>query len=202
MSHAENEGLRLSWNRPNVEMLSEYLSYHRLWDPSYTRQRMLPMFSTIFFRERILNPVNSLLCDQYEFDSIQRIKAKLGQKLYVIKWKKQGLSNFNHANSMAESVDIEENIPAEVQEDVQADVEEDIPATDVDESIDLLNEPSAPVFQVVDGCVSFNTDEDMELVKAAFPEKVEMFNREEVHYLLTKLTKNMIMVPIYWSIPS
>lgn len=185
MSHAENEGPCLSWNSPNTEMLSEYLSYHQLWEPSYTRQRMLPMFSTIFLRQRIQNPVNILLREQYEFDSILRIKVKLGQKLYVVKWKKRHLSNSNYANSTSESVEVEDNIRAEVQEDA----EEDIEAKDVDESIDLLNELSAPLFQIIDGCISFNTDENMKLVKAAFPEKVEIFNRKEVlRYLLTVLS--------------
>ncbi|KAL9676380.1 hypothetical protein QQ045_004594 [Rhodiola kirilowii] len=186
---AANEGPCLSWNCPNTEMLTEYLSYHQLWEPSYTRQRMLPMFSTMFLRERVSNPINTLLCEQYKFDSIQGVKVKLGQKFYVVNWKKHGhLSNLNYTNSMAKLSEGQEDIPAEELQDVSAEVQEDIPAkiredvlaeTDVDESIDLLSDSSAPIFLVNDGCISFMTDENMELVQAVFPDKVERFNREE-----------------------
>ncbi|KAG9130882.1 hypothetical protein Leryth_026640 [Lithospermum erythrorhizon] len=41
----------MSWGRPKMDMLVDYLSYHLQWEPSYTRQRMFPMLSTIFLRE-------------------------------------------------------------------------------------------------------------------------------------------------------
>uniref|UniRef100_A0A7N0SZL6 Flap endonuclease GEN-like 1 n=1 Tax=Kalanchoe fedtschenkoi TaxID=63787 RepID=A0A7N0SZL6_KALFE len=169
---AENEGPSLSWKCPSTEMLVEYLSYHLLWEPSYTRQRMLPMFSTIFLRERVTNSINTLLCEQYEFDYIQRIKMKLGQKLYVVKWTKAGnSSNLNHKSPSGEFV--------ERQEDILAELEEDIQTIDADESTELFSDSSAPVFQVIDGSISFTTDENIELVQAAFPGKVERFNQEQ-----------------------
>ncbi|KAM2647313.1 hypothetical protein TB1_000579 [Malus domestica] len=80
----ENDGPRVSWESPKTEMLVQFLTYHQRWGPSYIRQRMLPMLSTIF-REMAKITVKSLLYGQYEFNSIDRLKIRYGHQFYVVK---------------------------------------------------------------------------------------------------------------------
>ncbi|KAK2998814.1 hypothetical protein RJ639_022706 [Escallonia herrerae] len=148
----------MSWESPKTEMLIDYLAYYQQWQPSYIRQIMLPMLSTIFLRKVALNSTNDLLYGQYEFDSVQRVKIRYGCQFYVVKWKKA--SNAMHM------------VPSEGS-DIQAERGEH------DESSDLLDEPDAPHVHVEDGCLYLSTDEHMELVWAAFPEKVKKFLQEK-----------------------
>uniref|UniRef100_A0A5B7AYS1 Flap endonuclease GEN-like 1 n=1 Tax=Davidia involucrata TaxID=16924 RepID=A0A5B7AYS1_DAVIN len=148
----------LSWESPKTEMLVDYLAYHQHWEPSYIRQRMLPMLSTIFLREMASNPTNDLLYGQYEFDSIQRVKIKFGHQFYVVNWKKA-------ASAIGNAV---YTIPSE-----ESNIRQDF--GEHNESIDLLDEPDVPQICVDDGIFFLTTDEDMDLVQAAFPEKVTQF---------------------------
>ncbi|KAK3022819.1 hypothetical protein RJ639_046639 [Escallonia herrerae] len=157
-NHSVDDGLHMSWESPKTEMLIDYLAYYQQWQPSYIRQIMLPMLSTIFLRKVALNSTNDLLYGQYEFDSVQRVKIRYGCQFYVVKWKKA--SNAMHM------------VPSEGS-DIQAERGEH------DESSDLLDEPDAPHVHVEDGCLYLSTDEHMELVWAAFPEKVKKFLQEK-----------------------
>lgn len=161
---AENDGPHISWESPKTEVLVDFLAYHQHWEPSYIRQRMLPMLSTIFFREKALNPTNTLLYGQYEFDSIQRVKVRFGHQFFVVKWKKA-------VHAMA---GVTYTIPGD------SDIEQE-KLTEVDESIDLLDECNVPQIHVDDGCWFLLTDENMDLVRAAFPEEVNRFLLEKVH---------------------
>nr|DAD48027.1 TPA_asm: hypothetical protein HUJ06_017964 [Nelumbo nucifera] len=154
----------LLWENPNIETLVDFLCYHQQWDPSYIRQKMLPMLSTIFLREMASNPTrDALLYGQYEFNSIQRVKVRCGHPFYVVKWKKA-------AHDMGSAMHM---IPTK-QVDLQQG-ESDVVA----ESSDLLDEPDVPQILVIDECWFLLTDENIELVRAAFPRKVEAFLKEK-----------------------
>lgn len=146
-------------------MLVDFLAFHQLWEPSYTRQMMLPMMSTIFLREMAINPVKTLLYGQYEFDSVLRVKIRYGHQFYVVKWKK----DVTALGSVSRTIPSEES-------DMQHD------AIELDESLDLLEESDGLKVHVDEGCCYLLTDENMDLVRAAFPEKVDRFLHEKVRY--------------------
>ncbi|KAJ6840602.1 flap endonuclease GEN-like 1 [Iris pallida] len=180
-SHSENDDLSIRWDKPNVESLVDFLAYHQNWKPSYIRQRMLPMLSTIFLREMAINPKEALLLhDQYEFHSIQRVKIRHGHPYYVVKWKRASGSTDN----------VLHNISNEQAETEQSDSDE------VGDSNDPLDESDMPVILVDDGCWYLLTDENMELVQAAFPKLVEKFLEEkrlkESKSKQRKVSKNIV----------
>lgn len=145
-------------------MLIDYLAYSQHWEPSYIRQRMLPLLSTIFLREMASDPQNNLLCEQYEFHSIHRMKVRFGHQLYMVKWKKAAKTVADAVFTTAE----ESNVQQELEE--------------ADETIDLLDEPGiSPQIQNEDGFWYLLTDEDIELVRNAFPDKVNEFLKEKVN---------------------
>lgn len=156
-----DDGYHISWANPNTEMLIDYLAYSQHWEPSYIRQRMLPLLSTIFLREMASGSQNNLLCEQYEFHSIHRVKVRFGHQLYVVKWKKA-------AKTVADAT-----FTATEESNAQQELEE------ADETTDLLDEPDIPQIQIDDGCCYLLTDEDMDLVQNAFPEKVNEFLKEK-----------------------
>uniref|UniRef100_A0A9I9DS17 Flap endonuclease GEN-like 1 n=1 Tax=Cucumis melo TaxID=3656 RepID=A0A9I9DS17_CUCME len=133
------------------------------WEPSYIRQRMLPMLSTIFLREMANNPIQTLLFGQYEFDSILREKIRFGHSFYVVKWKKAvpAISNVMYEDSLGEFGTGPED------------------AIDVDEAVDLTDEFDSPKIHIQDGCSFLLTDENMELVGAAYPEQAAKFLQEK-----------------------
>ncbi|KAF9617188.1 hypothetical protein IFM89_035070 [Coptis chinensis] len=154
----------LLWEEPKIESLIDFLGYHQHWDPSYIRQRMLPLLSTNYLRKMASNPTeNLLLHGQYEFDSIQRVKIRYGQPCYLVTWRKNSpaLGNVSY------------NIEPE-QFDVQ---DEDV--LELSEANDLLDEPDVPQILVDAGCSFLLTEENMELVRAAFPGKVEKYLHEK-----------------------
>ncbi|KAH7849918.1 hypothetical protein Vadar_024932 [Vaccinium darrowii] len=157
-----DDGPNLSWETPKTELLVDHLSFYQQWEPSYIRQRMLPMLSTIFLREMASNPKNDLLYDQYEFHSIQRLKIRYGHQFFLVKWKKC-------APAMDTSIYKVHSKESEIQ----------LEASEHSESPDPLNEIDAPQICLDDGCWYLSTDENMELVKAAFPEKVDQFLKEK-----------------------
>ncbi|CAK9145773.1 unnamed protein product [Ilex paraguariensis] len=150
----------IGWECPKTEMLIDYLSYHLNWEPSYIRQRMLPVLSTIYLREMASNSSKDLLNGQYEFHSIQNVKIRFGHQFYVVNWRKSARAMDNAKYT----------IPSEVS-NVEQECEE------LDESTDVLDEPDVPQIHIDDGCWFLLTDENMELVQAAFPEKVNQFLR-------------------------
>ncbi|KAJ0964124.1 hypothetical protein J5N97_029246 [Dioscorea zingiberensis] len=153
----------LRWDYPNVGCLVDFLVYNMHWDPSYIRQRMLPMLSTIYLREMASTKTrNLLLCDQYEFHSIQRVKIRYGHPYYLVKWKRTNNSNvcINYKTQNEHSEFEHESLGAS-------------------EPIDLSDEPDAPQILIDDGCWFLLTDENIELVKAAFPDEVDRFSQEK-----------------------
>ncbi|RWR89340.1 flap endonuclease GEN-like protein 1 [Cinnamomum micranthum f. kanehirae] len=164
----EKNGPSLSWGNPKIGTLVEFLSYHQRWEPSFVRQRMLPMLSTIFLREMASNPNNGLLlCDQYKFHSIQRVKVKYGHQFYLVKWNKAT----PYASDALYAITNEQADPQQSESDR---VDESIDALD-----DLLDEADVPHILVDDGTWFLLTDENKELVQAAFPEQVEQFLEEK-----------------------
>lgn len=167
----EDNGPCLSWGNPNTDMLVDFLVFHRLWSPAYIRQRMLPMLSTIYLREKALKLEKPMLCGQYEFDSIQRVKVRYGQQSFVIKWKKAAhmVSSNVHMNTVEEL-------------DKQ---EEEIVENDETMSIDQLEECNVPHSYADDGCWFILTDENKDLVRGAFPGAVDRFLQEKVMFCLS-----------------
>nr|CAD1821553.1 unnamed protein product [Ananas comosus var. bracteatus] len=160
-NYEENDGPSLRCETPKVEALVDFLIYHQHWEPSYIRQRILPMLSTIYLRDAASNPDERLLLyDQYEFHSIQRVKIRYGNPYYLVKWKRVS------CNTILPTISSEES-----------DIE--VEPTGVSESKDFLDEPDAPQILINDGCWFLLTDENMELVQAAFPKEVERFQEEK-----------------------
>ncbi|XP_077245682.1 5'-3' exonuclease family protein isoform X2 [Tasmannia lanceolata] len=161
---SESDGPSLLWENPKIETLVDFLAYHQHWEPSYIRQRILPMLSTIFFREMASNPKEgSLLCGQYEFHSVQRVKVRYGHQFYLVKWNK----------ASPNMSDVIHSIPTE-----QCDFQQS-ESLGVNESIDLLDEPDVPQILVDNGCWFLLTDENMALVQAAYPKNVDVFLQEK-----------------------
>ncbi|XP_042503725.1 flap endonuclease GEN-like 1 [Macadamia integrifolia] len=158
----ENEGPSLKWENPRTETLVDFLVYHQQWEPSYIRQRMLPMLSTIFLREKASSLAEGLLLyGQYEFNSIQQEKIRYGHPFYVVKWKKADIAVLCGIHM----------VPTE-QSDQQT-----VELGGVSESLE--DEPDVPKILVANDCWFLTTDENMELVQTAFPEKVETFLQEK-----------------------
>lgn len=151
----------LSWGNPKIDMIVDYLAYYQHWEPSYTRQRMFHMLSTIFLRGVASNSNDQLLGGQYKFDSIQRVKKRFGHQLYVINWKKPTCETSNVICIPYEDSDSEQELGI------------------ADESTDLLDESGGLQIHVKEGCSSLSTEEDMVLVQNAFPEKVSQFLRDK-----------------------
>uniref|UniRef100_A0A2N9JAR5 XPG-I domain-containing protein n=1 Tax=Fagus sylvatica TaxID=28930 RepID=A0A2N9JAR5_FAGSY len=158
----EKDGPCISWGNPKTEMLVDFIAFHQPWEPSYIRRMMLPMLSTIFLRQMAKNPVKTLLYGQYEFDSILRVKTRYGHQFYVVKWKKAApaLGSVMHT------------IPSE-----ESDTEQDVEG--VDDSLDLWEESDGPKIHVDEGSCYLLTDENMDIVRAAFPEEVNRFLHEK-----------------------
>lgn len=122
------------------------------------------MLSTIFLREMANNPIQTLLYGQYEFDSILREKIRYGHPFYVVKWKK--------------AVPTLGNVIYEGSSEGFGTGPED--AIDVDEAVDLTDESDSPKIHIQDGCSFLLTDENMDLVGAAYPEQTAKFLQEKV----------------------
>ncbi|KAF8701157.1 hypothetical protein HU200_033819 [Digitaria exilis] len=166
----------LIWNKPDVEALVDFLTYSQNWEPSYIRQTMLPMLSTIYLREVASSPSTPLLLyDQYEFDSIQRIKIRYGHPYYLVKWRR-GTASINSNMSGKKPVTEEETSSGGIV--VLDEDDEEVDAV-VCESAELLDEPDIPQVLSDDGCCFLLTDEDIQLVSAAFPKETARFQEEQ-----------------------
>ncbi|KAL5859811.1 hypothetical protein ACOSQ4_001107 [Xanthoceras sorbifolium] len=152
----------ISWRCPKTEMLVDFLIFHQHWEPSYIRQKVIPMLSTIYLREMATTPGKTLLYGQYEFHSIHRVKTRYGYPSYVVKWKKAACQ----LGGATYTVPDEECDPR--QELMEA-----------NELFDLLDEFNSPQILDDDGCWFLLTDENMELVHSAFPEEVDRFLLEK-----------------------
>lgn len=139
----------ISWKNPNTEMLVDYISFKLNWEPSFTRQKLFPFLSTIFLRNTAKNQETELLYGQYACDFIQRTKIRFGHMFYVVNWTKYTQKMVNN------------NTPKTTLEDSH--VQED------DESVDNVC--------VDNGCLM--TDENMDLVLAAYPQKVDLFIQQK-----------------------
>ncbi|WOL19168.1 flap endonuclease GEN-like 1 [Canna indica] len=158
----EKDGPLLKWDKPKVEELVDFLTFYQHWEPSYIRQRMLPMLSTIFLREMASTQNESLmLYDQYKFHSIMRVKIRYGHPYYLVKWKRVAIGTVLH------TVSDEQTEPHQIQ------------SLGRDESADQLDEPDSPTILVDNGCCFLLTDENMDLVQAAFPKEVNKFSEEK-----------------------
>ncbi|XP_022999823.1 flap endonuclease GEN-like 1 isoform X2 [Cucurbita maxima] len=162
-SYFSDDDLILSWESPKTEILIDFLVFHLRWEPSYIRQRLLPMLSTIFLREMANNPIQTLLYDQYEFDSILREKIRYGHPFYVVKWKR--------------AIPVLDNVVYEGYSEGLGTGPED--AIDVDEPVDLTDEFDSPKIHIQEGCSFLLTDENMDLVQAAYPEQTAKFLQEK-----------------------
>ena len=160
-------------------MLVDFLAFHQHWEPSYIRRMMLPMLSTVFLREMAINPVKTLLYGQYEFDSIQRLKIRYGHQFYVVKWKKAVPALGSIMNSILSESDMQQDV------------------VDVDESLDLGDESEGPRIHVEEGSCYLLTDENMDIVRAAFPEEVERFLHEKVCSLSLSLSLSLCNIYIF-----
>ncbi|KAL6569459.1 hypothetical protein OROMI_013973 [Orobanche minor] len=154
--HGIDDELIIGWSSPRTDMLVDYLSYHQHWEPSYIRQRLFPMLSTRYLREMASTPTDDLLFGQYEFHGIRRVKIRYGHKCYVVNWKKAAL----FLNDAAVSTVSEES-------------------EELDDSLEMLEEIDVPYIRIEDGCSFLSSDEDMELVRKAFPEKTSQFLKEK-----------------------
>ena len=124
------------------------------------------MMSTIFLREMTFRPSKSSLYGHFDFDSISRVKIRNGHKFYVVKWKKAVPTMGNDAGHTT---------PYE-----ESDVRQDVIDVDIDEPANLLDELDVPMIHTENGCQILFTDENLDLVQAAFPEEVKRFLREKV----------------------
>ncbi|KQJ91102.1 flap endonuclease GEN-like 1 [Brachypodium distachyon] len=166
----------LRWDEPNVEALVDFLAYMQKWEPSYIRQHMLPMLSTIYLREVASSPCKLLLLyDQYEFLSIERIKIRYGHPYYLVKWKRASSSMVSSGVSDTKP-ELDGDGHAEV---VVLDDDDDEEATVICESADLLDEPDIPQVLRDDNRIFLLTDEDIQLVNAAFPNEARRFQEEQ-----------------------
>ncbi|CAH1412069.1 unnamed protein product [Lactuca virosa] len=147
----------ISWKNPNTEMLIDYIGYKLNWEPSFTRQKLFPFLSTIFLRNKAKNQETGLLHGQYEFDFIQRTKTRLGHMLYVVTWTKHGQMVNTHIPTTP------------LMEDSQ--VQEYDDDDDIDESVNNV------CVDIDNECVM--TDENMDLVMAAYPQKVKQFIQQK-----------------------
>lgn len=95
------------------------------------------------------------------------MKVKFGHQLYVVSLKKASPAVGNAIYTISS----EESNTCEPEEE----------PTECIHISDEPDEPDVPEIQFGDGCLL--TDEDMELVRAAFPEKVDQFLQEKVHNL-------------------
>ncbi|XP_027352671.1 flap endonuclease GEN-like 1 [Abrus precatorius] len=154
-----NDGLHIEWKKPNIELLIDFLNFHQHWDPSYIRRMMFPVMSTIFLRNMATTTVEDLLFGQYEFDSLKRVKMRYGYQFYVVKWKRC-VGNIAFKASSKESGE---------QQDV----------AELDETVNLLDDSDVPEIHEDDGSSFLLTDENMDLVGAAFPSEVERFWQEQ-----------------------
>ncbi|XP_076903498.1 flap endonuclease GEN-like 1 [Bidens hawaiensis] len=147
----------LSWKNPDTEMLIDYLVIKLNWEPSFIRQKLFPLLSTIFLRNVAKNQETDLLYGQYEFDCIQRTKIRFGHTYYLVSWKKPTQTGNNNIYATPSK-------EPEVQEDD-------------DELVDMFDEADVTNVRVDDGCLL--TDENMDLVLAAYPEKVNQFMQQK-----------------------
>ncbi|XBH93542.1 hypothetical protein VPH35_084446 [Triticum aestivum] len=179
LDNKESGDRKLEWNEPKVDDLVDLLTYMQNWEPSYVRQHMLPMLSTIYLRRMASSPCKSLLlCDQYEFHSIQRIKIKHGHPYYLVKWKRAtgGIVSGGASHNKPE-LDGESHAEVVVLDDDEEEEEEE--ATVNIESADSLDEPDLPQVLRDDDQVYLLTDEDIQLVSAAFPNDARRFQEAQ-----------------------
>ncbi|KAL8495378.1 hypothetical protein ACS0TY_019503 [Phlomoides rotata] len=160
--HGIDDEPHIRWASPDTEMLVDYLAYQQHWEPAYIRQRLLPMLSTIYLRDRASNLTNNYLCGQYEFHSIKRVKIRYGHESYVVNWKKVATSCLRDAVYP---------IPEESSSGREY--------VELDESPDLIEETDVPYIHIDSSGCFLSTDEDMVLVQKAFPEEASQFLKEK-----------------------
>ncbi|KAI3756867.1 hypothetical protein L1987_56691 [Smallanthus sonchifolius] len=147
----------ISWKNMNTEMLIDYLAFKLNWEPSFIRQKLFPFLSTISLRNMAKNQETDLLYGQYEFDCIQRTKIRFGHTLYLVSWKKSTQTvNNNICTTPSKEPEVQENC---------------------DELVDIFDEADVTNVRVDDGCLM--TDENMDLVMSAYPEKVDQFTQQK-----------------------
>ncbi|KAK9742893.1 hypothetical protein RND81_03G203800 [Saponaria officinalis] len=173
----------LSWNRPSLEMLVDFSVYYLHWEPFYVRQRLFPMLSTIFLREKALNSDVTLLDGQYEFDSIQRLKVRCGHQFYEVKWRKStsGMCGVEHSISPAGS-----SVGSALQ----------FEEIDTEESLHFSDELDVPQLHSDGGCHFISTDENLELVQNAFPADVDSFLQQKVCSSFCNLLLDFLLVSL------
>ncbi|CAN6481160.1 unnamed protein product [Victoria cruziana] len=202
---SEGTGPAISWRKPAAGCLIDFLSYYQNWKPSYIREKLLPLLSTFFLREMARNHSDDLLLfDQYKFDSVHRVKVRNGIQSYVIKWKTawpeprrriaeapqvraghdDQIENPSAASEVgAQQVDGGGSIVCQTDRDAMTGEsnEQERKSFGTDEELTDVLDDAAEIAKFVaeDGSCYITTDENMELVKSAFPEKVDQFLKEQ-----------------------
>ncbi|MCO5559023.1 hypothetical protein L7F22_012615 [Adiantum nelumboides] len=151
----------LAWKSPRVEALEEFLKEHLRWDKVYVRQKLLPLLSFYCLKDTaamrsVASP--SFLAPSiqgiYVPHSIQRIKILFAKPLYRLRWtRSKAASNQEDWLGLYMSLSLH---------DKMADDDLDIMKSDLQK-------------ENLDNNLLFTTDEDMTLVKEAYPELVVRF---------------------------
>ncbi|KAL0397840.1 UNVERIFIED_CONTAM: Flap endonuclease GEN-like 1 [Sesamum calycinum] len=94
-------------------------------------------------------------------DCIQRVKIRYGHEFYVVNWKKAASVCTDVVCTIPEGSDTQQE------------------SAELDESLDLLEETDVPYIHIDSGGCFLSTDEDIELVQKAFPQKAGQFLKEK-----------------------
>ncbi|XP_057855398.2 flap endonuclease GEN-like 1 isoform X2 [Cryptomeria japonica] len=162
----------LSWQAPKMEFLEDFLGHHLFWDRSYTRQKILPLCSVMLLRKMAANKEgvsaseeSQLLYNRYVPHSVERIKVRYSQSFYVLKWKHVNSECNNDDWLGLKSKDLQlQKRKASVVCNFQNGCDEEFQAVEV---------------HTTKGNLFITTDEDVELVRAACPKLVEIFEYEK-----------------------
>ncbi|KAI5079793.1 hypothetical protein GOP47_0005272 [Adiantum capillus-veneris] len=155
----------LAWKSPCVEALEEFLDEHLRWDKAYVRQKLLPLLSYYCLKDtaamrRLASPsfIAPSIQGIYVPHSIQRIKIHFSKPLYRLRWTTSTAAR-DHEDWLGLSMPLSNY-------EKKADDELDIMGSDLQT-------------ENLDNNLVFTTDEDMTLVKEAYPELVVQFEQQQ-----------------------
>ncbi|KAH7301809.1 hypothetical protein KP509_23G044300 [Ceratopteris richardii] len=157
--------LSLTCKSPNLEALEEFLEMQLHWEKSYVRRKLLPLLSFYCLRETAAmrsspNPfirapsINGI----YVPHSIQRIKILFSKPLYRLRW-----AQSTATNSQDDWLDLYMPPNSYI--------------ANLDDGLDLM--VSDLQTERIGNNLLFTTDEDMMLVKYAYPDIVLEFEKEQ-----------------------
>ena len=156
--------IALAWKHPKLEALESFLEGHLHWGKAYVRQKVLPLLSYYCLREKASmrssapsHSINPTINGLYVPHSIQRIKILFSKPLYRLRW-----------TLTTKNVDdwLGLNLNNSSQEKRSSD-ELDVMVSDLET-------------ERLDNNLMFTTDEDMMLLKEAYPDIVLEFEKGQV----------------------